>query len=89
LPILGKFCRFLRISAGFSHTDSHTESSLIENSPEAECEAGTSRSAHSSGISSSVGKEPITIVFSVRSRSLAGARNYGSPYDLCLTRIIL
>ena len=28
LPILGKFCRFLHISAGFSHTDSHTESRL-------------------------------------------------------------
>ena len=36
LPILGNFRRFLHVSAGFSHTDSHTESLLIGKPTEAE-----------------------------------------------------
>ncbi len=36
LPILGDFRRFLQVSAGFSHTNSHTESLLIGKPTEAE-----------------------------------------------------
>ena len=49
LPILGYFCRFLHISAGFSHTVSHTESGLLGNSPDAECESRGPKSQRPSG----------------------------------------
>jgi hypothetical protein len=49
--------RFLHIPAGFSLADSHTESSLIRNSAEAERETWRSR-VHSPGISGPVARNP-------------------------------
>ena len=57
-PIAVNFRRFLHIPAGFSHTDSHTESRLFRNAPEPECETWRPGRAHSSGISSSVTSDP-------------------------------